>query len=334
MPGLRSREGVWYADCYFTDEHGVSHRRERSTRTKDDGTAQSRRTAEAKARTLEAALQAGKGRRASATTLRSAYAARLEALVLEGRAKATQDIAGDKAVHVLRFFGVDRDVATITEQELRSYATYAREKRAPATVEHELINLSCAAKAVGVQLPKLPYVGEPRIVERWIDTEQTKALLEHVVPARRAHVLAYRYLGLSWSELYKFTDVDVNRTKWVVRVRGTKRKWRDRTIPIVEHIRHLFAPGFNFDVWSCTGGNNDLTKWARYAGIVDADERFSFNDLRRSYATELVLAGVPTFHVAKLMGHKDSSMVELIYARVSAGDHLSSAVAQLRSPTE
>lgn len=331
MPKLRSREGIWYVDTGYLDG-AVFVRRERSTRVRDDGTAQSRRTAEARAREIEAALASGKGRRAGGQTLRQAYEARLEQLELAGRSPRTLDIVGEKSVHVLRFFGADKDVAEITSDELREYGAYARTKRAAATVIREFVELRAAAKAVGVALPPFPAVGKVGVGERWIDTEQTRALLERVSVSRRAHVLVYRYLGLSWSELYQITEPDVNRSAWVVRVRGTKREQRDRVIPIVEHVRQVFAPGFRFAKWDYGNGNRDLTTWARAAGIVGPDERFSFNDLRRSFATELVIAGVPVKFVSELMGHATTDMVDRIYARVAVGEHMSAAVAKLEAP--
>ncbi len=56
--------------------------------------------------------------------------------------------------------------------------------------------------------------------------------------------------------------------------------------------------------------------------------RVTANDLRRTYASWLVDAGVPTHTVATLLGHSSSRMVERIYGRLGI-DHLAAAVAQL-----
>jgi integrase len=331
MPKLRSRGGIWYVDTGYL-EGSRFVRRERSTRVRDDGSAQSRRTAEARARDIEGALATGKGRRAGGQALRSAYAARLEQLELAGRSARTLDIVGEKSVHVLRFFGPDKDVAEITADDLREYGAYARTKRAPATVIREFVELQAAAKAVGVELPPYPAVGKVGVGERWIDTAQTRALLQRASAGKRPHILIYRYLGLSWSELYQITEDDVNRDSWVVRVRGTKREQRDRAIPVAEHVRTILQPGFTFAKWDYGNGNRDLTRWARAAGIVAEPDRFSFNDLRRSFATELVIAGVPVKFVSELMGHATTKMVDRIYARVAVGEHMSQAVAKLEAP--
>lgn len=342
MPGLRSRDGVWYADCYFTDEHGVSHRRERSTRIRDDGTAQSKRTAEVAGRALEASLQAGKGRRARATTLRSAYAARQEALSLAGRSAASLDIAAQKSVHVLRYFGEDRDVSTLTEQELTAYAAYARRTRAVSTVEREFIELGAGCKAVGVRLPPRPALGKKRIVERWLNEAQTKTLLAYMRAQRCSkidHFLMYRYLGLTHSELYRISRAGIDWRRNEVRVRGTKRDTRDRVLPMPPVVRAVLELRFGrggrgFEVWSRSHGNRDLTNWARASGVIGIDERLSHNDLRRSFATELVAKGVPTKHVAELMGHVDEAMVNRIYARVATGSHMHDAIAHLHDPSD
>jgi integrase len=337
VPKLRSRDGIWYVDTGYLDGARFV-RRERSTRVRDDGTAQSRRTAEARAREIEGALASGKGRRAGGETLRAAYAARLEQLELAGCSPRTLDIVGEKSVHVLRYFGPDADPADISAEELQAYAVYAREKRAPATVSREFVELRAAAKAIGVELPPSPDVGKPGVGERWIDTEQTRALLEHARPKRRGvtdwrpHIIVYRYLGLSYGELYEIRPQDVNRTDWTVWVGGTKTEYRRRNVPIVEHARAAFERGFRFARWGYGNGNRDLTRWARAADIVGVDERFSFNDLRRSFATELVLADVSTFKVSRLMGHVDEKMVARIYARVKAGAHMHDSVRKLEAP--
>ena len=44
-------------------------------------------------------------------------------------------------------------------------------------------------------------------------------------------------------------------------------------------------------------------------------ERCSPNDLRRTFASWQVEAGVPLFPIAQAMGHKDTRMLERVYGR-------------------
>lgn len=243
-------------------------------------------------------------------------------------------------MHVLRYFGEDRDVTTLTEQDLTSYATYARSKRAVSTVEREFIELGAACKAVGVRLPKRPTLGKKRVVERWLDETQTRRMLAYMrasACSKIDHFLIYRYLGLTQSELYRIARADIDWRRNEVRVRGTKREKRNRVLPMPPVVRAVLERRFGrggrgFEVWSRSHGNRDLTNWARAAGVIGLGERLSHNDLRRSFATELVAKGVPTKHVAELMGHVDEAMVNRIYARVATGSHMHDAIAHLHDP--
>ena len=102
-----------------------------------------------------------------------------------------------------------------------------------------------------------------------------------------------------------------------VRVRGTKRKTRDRILPIVtEDQRSLLkyalehAQGENgllFLDWQ------NVRRDLRAACTKLKIPRCSPNDLRRTCATWLRAAGTPPHLIAPLMGHADSRMVERVY---------------------
>jgi Phage integrase family len=104
-----------------------------------------------------------------------------------------------------------------------------------------------------------------------------------------------------------------------VLLRGAKRKTRFRTVPIVspaqrsllEHaLEH--AGGTEralFTTWRNV--RRDLAEACERAGI----ERCSPNDLRRTFASWQVEAGVPLFPIAQAMGHKDTRMLERVYGR-------------------
>jgi len=104
-----------------------------------------------------------------------------------------------------------------------------------------------------------------------------------------------------------------------VLLRGTKRKTRFRTVPIVSPaqqsllayaLEHAKGTGDAlFQQW----GNvrRDLADACEEAKI----ERCSPNDLRRTFASWQVEAGVPLFPIAQAMGHKDTRMLERVYGR-------------------
>lgn len=334
---LQVRNGKYSAECYYFD--GERRRRKlRSTGITADGTAQSKRTAERIGRDIERSLALGKGVRARGATLRSAFAARIAAHRLNDHAQATIDITLEKGAHVLRYFGAARDVQgePITDDELIAYATHARLKRQPPTVFRELVELRSALKSVRAPIPAMPALGKVQVPrELWFDHSQSAQLFALIPESRRDHFIAYRMLGLSHGELYKIEPKDIDFERHTVRVRGTKREKRDRVLPLPEQVeavlgaRSLRRP--MFDLWDYGNGNRDLTNAAHKAGLVGVGVRVSFNVLRASYCTELILKGVHLKKIANLMGHQDTKMVERWYARLRAGEHLADVAAQVSS---
>ena len=75
----------------------------------------------------------------------------------------------------------------------------------------------------------------------------------------------------------------------------------------VEHAQG--TGGAVFRVWR--NARRDLLEACERAGI----ERCSPNDLRRTFASWQVEAGVPLYPIAQAMGHKDTRMLERVYGR-------------------
>src|SRR6266542_4477122 len=104
-----------------------------------------------------------------------------------------------------------------------------------------------------------------------------------------------------------------------VLLRGTKRKTRFRTVPIVSPAQQSLlayalehAKGADDALFQPWGNvHRDLADACEEAKI----ERCSPNDLRRTFASWQVEAGVPLFPIAQPMGHKDTRMLERVYGR-------------------
>jgi integrase len=142
-----------------------------------------------------------------------------------------------------------------------------------------------------------------------------------------------------------------------VRVRGSKRVKRDRVLPVPARVVEVLErrardarPGVPlFEPWP--NSSRALTRAAHAAEVVpmgyregvtmrrtpgrySAAWRVSVAVLRASYCTELVLAGVHAKKIAELMGHTTTAMVERVYSRVRAGEHLADVVALVSDPTD
>jgi integrase len=105
-----------------------------------------------------------------------------------------------------------------------------------------------------------------------------------------------------------------------VHLRGTKTKTRDRVVPIVtqrqrelldfalEHARGVDGRLFI----SRTKFQQTLARACQRAGVPHTTP----NDLRRTYSTWLRACGVPNELIAPTMGHKDTRMLDRVYARL------------------
>lgn len=329
-----SRKGYWWVDAKYWDAaSGKRKRVQRSTGIRDDGSAGAKRTAAIVAEDIARSVAVGTNRKARQETVKDAFEASLRAKRRDNKSDATVEIVLEKFKRILDVFPPDMQVRDLTDKHLEKYADQALLVRKPGSVHRELLELRSGIRALGMTPPKMPRLGkvsQPR--ERWLTPEETVRLLA-VVPAKRQdHVRIYRLLGLRKSELFQISAPDVDLLRRAVRVRGTKTEKADRTLPLVGEAydilkrRAVSQPsGPLFEAWGDGNADRDLRRWADKAGLGE----LSFNDLRRSFATELALKGVPSLHLAHLLGHTSTRMVEAIYARIKAGEHLHDAVLQL-----
>ncbi len=304
------------------------------------------------------ALAAGvPGGRAQAHTVADA----LRYLVEESKSKdwpaSTLQMFADKAGHLLRVLG-PVDLADLATPAVKRYIDQRLTERvsenrttARETVRKELSTLRAAlreAEELGwlrpgthkLVIPTFRAKYQPR--ERWLTPEEfsklsgavadpTRRTIAHAVATRRRFWLALAvYLGGRLSEIETRLDwSEVDLDGQVLRLRGTKTAGSDRAIPIPAPLVAILADvpyaertGPVAGPWSNV--RRDLAHACKRAGI----ERVSPNDLRRTYASWLVNAGVPLQQVARLLGHKSTRMVDLVYGKLSDAT-LTAAVAKL-----
>jgi len=167
---------------------------------------------------------------------------------------------------------------------------------------------------------------EPR--KRFLTREELCRLLASQTRDHAAQIAFMVATSAEWGAVTRARREDVASDLAFVRVRGTKRKTRDRSVPIVtDDQRSLLkyalehAQGENgllFLDWQ------NVRRDLRAACVKLEIPRCSPNDLRRTCATWLRAAGTPPHLIAPLMGHADSRMVERVYGRLEAA-----ALAQL-----
>ena len=120
---------------------------------------------------------------------------------------------------------------------------------------------------------------------------------------------------LEWTHVDLARNV-INVPKSKVRIGGSK----VRVIPIHPVLRPWLealcaTEGRVVESWGSIG--RDLPDACTRAGVP----RVTCNDLRRTFASWSVQAGVPAKVVANLMGHTSTRMVDLVYGRVGPNDY-------------
>jgi integrase len=240
------------------------------------------------------------------------------------------------------------------------------EGAARTTIKKELNTLSVAFKHAGNRgwvphsaaiecVPRFAAQSEPRT--RWLTLEEFPKLLaaldttawmakrvsriktdeaerrlrehrEHVAD-RQLFVTVACFTGAELAALSRFDWADVYFAIDQVRVPGTKNATRDRTIDLDPQLKlallrvppeRRHGPVLRPWVNACT----DLRAACKRAGI----DRVTPHTFRHTFGSWLVQAGVDTFVVGKLMGHKDSKMVERYYGHL-APKNKSEAMARL-----
>lgn len=312
---LVSQHGTWYAFCYVYDPvRGKRRRVKRTTGVQDDGTRASKTQATLVGDDIERNLEIAPPS-AGGPTLTNAF----ERLV---KARVTAGQSTDKTIYcakrLFEILGAETPLAEITSLDLADYAAKrTAEKRGPATIRRHFAELSRAFAEYDLVCPKKPKLPKNPRKERWLTEDECRKLLAAAPPDRRPILIAYMTTGVRRREVYKTLKLDEK----LLRVKGTKTVEADRVLPLTAAAAEAY--GEEFQPWA--NGNRALRKYCRKAGI----EPCTFNDLRRTFATQLVRNDVSLKKVAALLGHTTTRMVDEIYAKVKSGEDLRSAVEKL-----
>lgn len=244
------------------------------------------------------------------------------------KSQATVVFYRDKAGHWLTFLGREYLASQLKASEIDRFIAYRRShKVAENTIAKELITLRAALRFAkrrmewaGDTEALFPsrFAPEYKPKQRWLSPDELKALMPHLWldhAARMAFIVA---TSACMGETIRARREDIRGE--MVLIRGTKRKTRWRTVPLVapwqkalmkyalQHAQGthglLFVETQNFQEY--------LKRACEKAKIAPC----SPNDLRRTCATWLRSAGVPLDLIAAVLGHADSTMVERVYGRL------------------
>jgi len=138
------------------------------------------------------------------------------------------------------------------------------------------------------------------------------------------------YAGMRKEEIFnlEWEDIDFKRGSVTVRSKKgfTTKSRKNRTIPLHDKLRRILYPlrqkaGKCFDI---TNHRRIFTRIAKKSGIPD----LKLHELRHTFASQALMAGVPVPTVSKWLGHS-STKTTMIYCHLCKG-HESNEIVKLR----
>ncbi len=282
-----------------------------------------RKAAEAVARDIERRVADPTYRPPNQTTLGKALNALLEQQERDKKAPGTLRMQGFHANHLARVLGEDSPLAAITAREVDRYLkTRDEEGASRSTQGKELSTLRSALRmarragdyphALDEVIPKFSVDYTP--LERHLSEPQVAKLLAELEPERAAVCAFIVATGADWASVERATLADFNLKAWRVTVRGTKTKYRHRELPIVlplfRRLVKLAAEALPFRPWA--NAVRDLRSACKRAGVP----RITPRDLRRTNGYILRAHGLEPHLIGLMLGHRDSTMAERVYAKV------------------
>lgn len=337
MAKVIKRPGSEKWQCeYWVYAGGKRSRRYKSTGITDDGSRQSRQTAETVATKIERDAAHGGDAPRKTKTLGQALLTLIQASELAERSKHTLENIFYRGKSLRTHFGANQQLGDIDMEKLREFCTWSRSQptymgtaRSAYTVQRELTTLFQAFKVVGLEAswpgwPDLGAAAREHKPQRVLELDEQRRLLMAIAPKRRTTVMAFLQMGLRSSEPWKIVHIDWD--THIAYVQGTKRK-KDRKGP-----RLVYIPDELFELLEKRKGETPIfPKWhqhsldhaikraGRRTGIHDS---LSVNDLRGTYATHMARGGANPIVLAGYMGNS-VPMLESTYAQVNiAGDHM------------
>lgn len=231
--------------------------------------------------------------------------------------------------HLERVFGLDRLVATIVRDEVDDFIELREQEGAhTSTVYKELVCLRGVlrcAKLPETAVPSYNAKYVPR--KRYLTKQRFEAIAKRLTTHRADWLRIACYTGMRDSEVEAASPAWIDWNLEVINVGGTKTEGSRRVVPIAAD-EALRAALKRLPVERWDNVRRDLSRAARSAGVIEKKQWLTPNDLRRTFASWMIQAGVAPFVVARLLGHKSTRMVETVYGQLGL-ETLRAAVAKI-----
>lgn len=231
------------------------------------------------------------------------------------------------AKNLTAFFG-GRTLSEITPKLIAEYkALRYTAGLKPASINRELASLKKAFNLAVREwewcrenpVSKVSMERENNKRDRWLSVEEEPRLLQGCAPWLHQLVIFALHTGMRMGEILELTwrGVDVSRrTVMVVRSKNGER----RTLPVNETVLSVLKQkskvrSLRTDVVFCSHvftpmESGHLRRAFRLALRKAQIDDFHFHDLRHTFATRLVQAGVDLYKVQRLLGHKSPIMTQ------------------------
>lgn len=237
-----------------------------------------------------------------------------------------------------------RMITSISAHDLEKYKIERINEVAPATVNRELTCIKHMFNKAVIwhylrhnQLRMVQRFKEPPGRLRYLTNKEIKSLLRKCASHLRPIVITALNTGLRKGEILNLKWSDVDMTNRVITIKRAKNN-ESKIVPINETLyktlKSLKHKKDGRPVFANENGKpygdvkNGFATALKHAGI----ENFRFHDLRHTFASHLVMAGVDIRTVQELMGHKDIRMT-MRYSHLSNA-HLKEAVKRIEHDTE
>jgi integrase len=280
--------------------------------------------------------------------------ARKEQVSAGRKSEATFGFYREKTGHWLRVLGEGFPLAQLSATDVDRYITYRRSEWSvpprepvlgpegnvlrPARAGRHVTDHTIAKEIVALRAALKPakrrgiWKGDPAEVlpvgfapdykprERFLTCDELEALLGELLEDAAARVAFTVATSAEAAATERAMREDVSPDRRFVQVRGSKRATRWLKVPIVASWQRDLL---DFALEHAQGRDGWLflprTKFGQtLARACDRAEiaRCTPNDLRRTYSTWLRADGVPNELSAPTMGHKDTRMLDRVYARL------------------
>ncbi len=228
----------------------------------------------------------------------------------------------------LRSFFGDYTLADISPKVIVAYKNKRYEDGvAPATINRELANLKKAFNLAMREwewchsnpVSRVSMEKENNQRDRWLSQDEETRLLSGCAPWLRDLVIFGLNTGMRMGEILELTWAGVDFARRTVTVFRSKNGER-RTIPVNHGVLDVLKAkarvrSLRTDRVFCSKAyttleSGHLRRAFRLALRKAKIEDFHFHDLRHTFATRLVQAGVDLYKVQKLLGHKSPVMTQ------------------------